>query len=170
MAENIFGPRKQRTRGHVLADLSINHVERFILEEGHTTQRMNPDYGYDLFLFTFDEQGYFEPGHICIQVKAAESLHVVGDDHVFDLDVRDYNLWMREEVPVILILFDASRRRACWVCVQEYFREDAARQPKKGAKTVRVRIPTAQVLNRRAIARMRDLKEETMNKPTGEGP
>jgi hypothetical protein len=170
MVENIFGPRKRRTREHVLADLSVHHVEGFILQEGHIAYRPTPDYGYDLFLLTFDEQGYSEPGHVCIQIKAAESLHVVGDDHVFDLDVRDYNLWMREEVPVILILFDASRRRACWVCVQEYFREDAARRPKKGAKTVRVRVPTGQVVNRRAIARMRDLKEEAMNKPTGEEP
>jgi hypothetical protein len=152
----------------VLADLSINHVERFILEEGHTAQRLTPDYGYDLFLFTFDEQGYSEPGHVSIQVKAAESLHVVGDDHVIDLDVRDYNRWMHERMPVILILFDASRRRAHWVCVQEYFREDAARRPKKGAKTVRVRVPMGQVVNRRAIAKMRDLMWETLNKPTGE--
>src|SRR2546429_8162192 len=86
-------PRKRRTREHVLADLSINHVERFILEEGHTAYRPTPDYGYDLFLSTFDEQGYSEPGVVCIQVKAAESLQAVGDEYVFDLDVRDYNLW-----------------------------------------------------------------------------
>jgi hypothetical protein len=37
-------PRKQRTRQHVIADLSAHYVERFILEEGHTAQRLSSDY------------------------------------------------------------------------------------------------------------------------------
>jgi hypothetical protein len=36
MASQIRGPRKQRTRQHVIADLSVHYVEGFILEEGHT--------------------------------------------------------------------------------------------------------------------------------------
>jgi hypothetical protein len=119
MAKKIFGPRKQRTREHVIADLSVHHVERFILEEGHTAQRLDSDYGYDLILFTYDEQGYVEPGSTCLQLKGAESLQTVGADYVFDMDIRDYNLWMFEEMPVILILFDASRSRAYWVYVQD---------------------------------------------------
>jgi hypothetical protein len=170
MPGKIIGPRKRRTRQHVIADLSVNHVERFILDEGHTAQRMGSDYGYDLFLATYDEQGYVEPGVIPIQLKAAESLQATGADYVFDLDVRDYNLWVAEEFPVILILFDASRRRAFWLAVQNYFGEDPARRPKKGAKTVRVRVPTGQVVNRRAIAKWRELKWKTVNKPTGEQP
>ena len=74
MARTIFGPRKRRTRQHVIADLSVHHVEGFILEEGHTAQRMEKDYGYDLLLFTYDEQGYAEPDFVPIQLKAAESL------------------------------------------------------------------------------------------------
>jgi hypothetical protein len=58
MPSQIAGPRKRRTRQHVIADLSIHHVEGFILEEGHTAQRLGSDYGYDLILWTFDEQGY----------------------------------------------------------------------------------------------------------------
>jgi hypothetical protein len=169
MAETIFGPRKRRTREHVLADLSVHHVEGFILQEGHIAYRLSPDYGYDLYLLTHDEDGYAEPGLVNIQLKAAESLDAVGADYIFDLDVRDYNRWVHERMPVILILFDASRRRAYWLCIQEYFREDATRRPKKGAKTVRVRVPTGQVVNRRAIARMRDLMWEALNKPTGGG-
>jgi hypothetical protein len=75
---------------------------------------------------------------------------------------------MLEEMPVILILFDASRRRAYWLHVQGYFREEATRQPKKGAKTVRVRVPMRQPVNRRAIAKMRDLKREARREPKGE--
>src|SRR6185437_4036046 len=62
MASEIPGPRKQRTRQHVIADLSVHHVERFILEAGHTAQRLGSDYGYDLLVSTFDEQGYVDQG------------------------------------------------------------------------------------------------------------
>jgi hypothetical protein len=170
MASKIFGPLKRRTRQHVIADQSVNHAERFIIDEGHTAQRMEKDYGYDLLLFTFDERGYVEPGIASIQLKAAEWLPAVGTDYVFDLDVRDYNLWMMEEMLVILILFDAGRRRAYWVHVQGYFGEDAARRPKRGAKTVRVHVPMQQVVNRRAIARMRRVKEESRRPGGGDEP
>src|SRR5947209_676903 len=117
MAKQILPLRKRRTRGHVIADQSINYVERVILEDNHVTQRPGSDYGYDLMLFTFDGQGYTEPGLVYLQFKAAESLHVVGSAYVFDLDVRDYQLWVLEKMPVILILFDASRKRAYWLAI-----------------------------------------------------
>jgi hypothetical protein len=158
MGKKIFGPRKRRTRQHIIADQSVNHVERFIIDEGHTAQRQEKDYGYDLLLFTFDKQGFVEPGLVWLQLKAAESLQSAGSDLAFDLDIRDYNLWMIEDMPVILILFDASIRRAYWLDVHGYFQEDETRRPKKGSKTVRVRIPTRQVVTRRAVAHMRDLK------------
>lgn len=160
MARQLFGPRKQRTRQHVIADLSVHCVEGFILAEGHTAQRVERDYGYDLLLFTYDNEGYVEPGLLFLQFKAAEALPTVGSDYVYDLDVRDYNLWMQEQMPVILILFNASRRRAYWLPVQRYFQEDVNRRPRKGAKTARVRVSTQQAVNRRAVARMRKLKGE----------
>jgi hypothetical protein len=57
----------------VIADLSVHHVERFILEAGHTAQRLGSDYGYDLLMSTFDEQGYVEPGSVFFQFKAMET-------------------------------------------------------------------------------------------------
>jgi hypothetical protein len=158
MARQHTVSRKRRTRQHVIADLSIHHVEGFVLDQGHTVQRFDRDYGYDLFLSTYDEEGYVEPGLACIQLKAAESLQRVATDYVFDLDIRDYNLWMLEERPVILILYDASFRRAYWLHMQRYFGDDTKRRPKKGAKWVRVKVPSRQRLNRKAIATMRDLK------------
>lgn len=162
MTGPISTPRKQRTREHVLADLSINHAERFILEEGHTAERQHKDYGYDLLMRTFDVQGYSEPGWVFFQFKAAEALAESGGDCTFDLDIRDYNLWMFEPMPVILVLYDASQRRAFWLYVQNYFRDASSRQPKKGAKTVRVRVPKRQRLNRRAVARLRAYKQKTL--------
>lgn len=168
MADKIRGPRKQRTRQHVIADLSVHYLEGFILEAGHTAQRFSSDYGYDLLVSTFDEQGYVEPGSIYCQVKAMESLGASGTDYLFDLDMRDYNLWIKEKMPVLLILFDASRRRAYWLAVQQYFNEDNARQPKKGTKAVRVRVPKRQTINDRAIAKMRELKWEAIRQEQGD--
>src|SRR5436190_4162107 len=81
-------PRKQRTRQHVIAALSVHHAEGFILEEGHTVQRLGSDYGYDMIMNTFDEAGYAEPGRIYFQFKAAESLTAIGSAYVFDMDIR----------------------------------------------------------------------------------
>jgi hypothetical protein len=170
MSGKIFGPRKRRTRQHVIADLAVHHVEGFVLEEGHTAQRLNPDYGYDLALFSFDEQGCIEPGVVFFQLKAAESLRAIGGAYVFDLDIRDYNLWIQENLPVILILFDASRRRAYWLGIQIYFAQNEARRPKRGAKTVRVRIPRQQVVNRRAVARWLHLKRAARKWAAGGEP
>jgi hypothetical protein len=168
MARKIFGPRKQRTREHVIADQSVNHVERFVIDKGYTVQQLDSDYGYDLVLFTYDDKGYIEPGSMFIQLKAAEALQAVGANYVFDLDIRDYNLWMLEDMPVILILFDAFRRRAHWVAVQDYFTQNVARRPKRGAKTVRIRVSKRQVVNQRAVAEWRRLKWEARDQTMGE--
>jgi hypothetical protein len=168
MARTTFQARKRRTRDHVIADQSVNLVERYIIDEGHTAQRVEKDYGYHRFLFTFDEQGYAEPGVVSLQLKAAEKLQVAKADYVFDLDIRDYNLWMLEEWPVMLILFDASQRRAYWLDVHGYFREAPARRPKKGAKSIRVRVSRRQVVSRRATAKWRHLKRQAIWTPQGE--
>ena len=36
MAMRFPMPRKQRTRQHVIADQSVNYIQRFIMDEGHT--------------------------------------------------------------------------------------------------------------------------------------
>lgn len=95
--------RKQRTRQHVIAAQSVNYMERFIVDEGHTAQRVESDYGYDLVLTTFDEEGYPEP----------------------------------------------------------------SRKPKRGAKTVRVRVPGGQSVGRKAVAAMRAGKQEVLDRLKG---
>jgi hypothetical protein len=167
MARPLGNPRKQRTRQHVIADQSVNHVERFIIDEGHTAEKFYHDYGYDLVMYTYDNQGYLEPGSTYLQLKASETLKPAGTDYVYDMDIRDYNLWTHEKMPVVLILFDASRRRACWLDVQRYFHTNAGHRPKQGAKSVRVRVPARQVVNRRAIAAFRGLKWEALKGELG---
>ncbi len=160
-------PRKRRTRQHVIAALSVNYVERFVISEGHTSQHVEYDYGYDLAVTTYDPQGYAEPGTVYVQVKAADTLSRLGEDPVFQLEVRDYHLWLLEIMPVVLVLFDASRRKAYWLSVQDYFREDPSRRPRKGVKTVRIRIPSHQTVTRRAVERMRALKQAVFDRLGG---
>ena len=148
----------------MIADQSVNYIERFLIDEGHTAQRLEKDYGYDLILFTFDEQGYVEPGLVYLQLEASETLEPSGPVYVFDLDIRDYNLWMMDRMPVVLVLFEASRRRAYWLYIQDYFHSDPAHRPKAGAKTVRVRVPARQTVNRQAAARMRRLKQAALKR------
>src|SRR4051794_25105969 len=157
MPSKKVGHRKRRTRQHVIADLGIHYLERVILEEGHTFQRLGSDYGYDLLMNTFDEHGYVEPGFVYFQCKATESIPDTGEDCLFDVDIRDYNLWRQEKAPVILTLFDADRRCAYWLSFQGYLR-DLVRRPAKATRTIRVRIPKRQRLTRPAIATIRDLK------------
>jgi hypothetical protein len=84
------------------------------------------------------------------------------------VDIRDYNLWIREKMPVIFILFDASRRRAYWLAIQQYFRAEMAHPTKKGVRHVRIRVPRRQVVTGRAIANMRALKWAMLQQEQGE--
>lgn len=152
--------RKRRTREHVIADQSFNHIERFIIDAGHTAQRWGHDYGYDLVMTTFDEQGYVETGVVFWQLKASEQLPITKQGIAFDLDIRDYNLWRVESFPVILALFDASVRKAYWLHVQQYFDGTPSRVPRKGAKTIRVYAPPRQIVNLRAIETVRTRKTQ----------
>ena len=158
------GPRKQRTRQHIISDQSVNHVERIIIDAGYVVHRVVSDYGYDLVITTFDDQGYIEPGVVFLQLKASDALRATAEKYAYDLDVRDYNLWRLENQPVCLILFDARTRRAYWVHVQEYF-ATVSRRPRKGAKSVRVLIPRRQRLNAAAVTRVRTLKNGLFLKP-----
>jgi hypothetical protein len=160
-------PRKRRTRQHVIAAQSVHHVERFIIDEGHVSERPGSDYGYDLVVFTYDDEGYAEEGAVYFQVKASAELAPSGDDFVFDVDVRDYALWTAEPMPVILILFDASRKRAYWLYVQRYFKQDLSRGPRPDAKTVRVRVPKRQVVSRVAVRTIRTYKQEVLGQLEG---
>jgi len=90
--------------------------------------------------------------------------------YLFDLDVRDYNLWMWERTPVILVLYDAGRRRAYWIHVQDYSRRDPARKPPRNARAVRVRVPRRQKFDRRAIKRICELKQESQSVFRGISP
>jgi len=164
--------KKKRTREHIIADLSLVHVQYFIVNAGFTSEAVTKDYGYDLTVNTFDHDGLIEPGAILIQLKASESLtiHSDGEHFVFDLDIRDYNLWVDEPNPVFLILYEAASRRAYWVYVQRYLKGSSRPKPKSTAKTVRIKIPIANKVRTRFFRHARRLKDEALRKILGADP
>jgi hypothetical protein len=136
--------RPRRTREHVIAAQSVNYLEKFFIDKGHTTSRPVDDYGFDMVVRTFDEEGYRENGDICIQ-KASDAPRYSKDGSyvAVEIDVRHYRTWMSEPMPVFLVLYDARAIRAYWLYVQSHFKEDSGRRPKPGARSVVVRIPIA---------------------------
>jgi hypothetical protein len=114
---------KQRTRQHILANLSVNHVERFAFLCGHSVERFFSDYGLDLIVLTYDRDGNAEQNHFYIQVKATEEIRPLSSTGEIPLRVKKTDLvrWLREAMPVFIILYEAKTERAYWSYVQAYF-------------------------------------------------
>lgn len=148
----ISARRKRRTRQHIIADLSVNHVERFVLLRGHSVELVRRDYGLDLLIFFHDSRGYLLDGHVSVQVKASDSPRYSSDRRFIAvrIDRRDLNAWKNRLEPVILIAYDASSNRAYWLYVQA---ELERASPSTGASTT-FHVPTHQRLNERVIDRL----------------
>ncbi len=123
MARMISGPRKRRTREHIIADLSINYFERQVLLTGHTAERIVHDYGLDMVVLTYFDAGEPEAGLIYAQVKATDQLELVGNGRFVSCRIERAHLrgWLPETFPVILIVYDAIHDRAWWLYIQAAF-------------------------------------------------
>ena len=152
--------RKRRTREHVIADLSVNFVERQVLLCGHTVERVFHDYEYDLFLFTFDANGEPEAGEIRVQVKATD--HLPSDNEIETIPFRiarsDLVYWLEERLPVLFVLYDAQSGIAYWIDVKTYFRQLSDFNIFAIGRTITVRIPRSNVFEGRAVNELADLK------------
>jgi hypothetical protein len=145
--------RKRRTREHVIADLSANHVERQALLCGFSVERVRHDYGIDLILFTYDARGEVDSGEILLQLKATDRVQWVakGKFLAFRLERTDLRSWLSEFQPVILVVYDAAAECAYWLYVQAYFEKLPGFNVKRAAKTVTVRLPVSNVLDPEAM-------------------
>src|SRR6266545_1866338 len=136
--------RKRRTREHIIADLSVHHVEGLALKCGYTVQRIVADYGYDLRLDTFNEAGEVDSDPVRLQLKASDSLrqYELAGEEVFSFPVsaKDYRLWSQGQLPVFLILYDAQLGEAYWLDVKE---QAAAQEEDPKGKTVRAARPAS---------------------------
>jgi hypothetical protein len=161
--------RKRRTREHIIADLSVNFVERFILESGFTAERRHSDYGYDLTLTTFDEQGYVEEGFVNLQIKATDQIgkyEMADKDYLsYPVSLKDIRLWTKDPMPVFLILFDSQKRRGWWVYVQAYFNLHPVKVT--NAKSISVRFPRKNLVRTSTIQMMKKRKTSVVTQMEG---
>jgi hypothetical protein len=159
---------KRRTREHVIADLSICFVEWQALQCGYTVERIRHDYGIDLELKTYNKIGERESGDILIQVKATDTLSLGDGQSTFSFRIERADLvsWLGETSPVILIVFEALKKRAFWCYVQQYFQAQKEFNIFAAGKTITIRIPVANRLTPEAMrrfARFRDRINDQMD-------
>jgi hypothetical protein len=153
--------RKRRTRAHVIADLSVHHVEGHVLRCGWVVERMRHDYGIDLELRTFNRKGEAEEDAILLQLKATDRLRrrPGAIDNPFRVERSDLILWLVELRPVILIVYDARKDVAYWLYVQSYFRRLKGFNLFTAGQTVTIHIPITNVVTtaaERRFGRFRD--------------
>ena len=156
--------RKRRTREHIIADLSVNHVERHALLCGFTLERFRHDYGIDLALFTYGDDGEVEDESILIQMKASDHLRLREEASVFSIriDRRDLVRWLAQMLPVILIVYDARNEVAYWLYVQSYFQKQAGFNLITAGKSITVDIPVANLVDARAIRRFARFRDRVL--------
>lgn len=173
MAKPTTSPAaKLRTRAHVLADLSINFVERQVLLCQFSVDRVQHDYGYDLTMATYNNAGEVEAGAVYIQVKATDQLSRIAGGKTISWPVsrRDLKLWLEETYPVILVVYDGQKDKAYWIHVQAYFSDRRTAELFSGAETVSVHMPIGNRLNPRAIQKIARCKNDVHKKLRGWGP
>jgi hypothetical protein len=149
LARHRQAQQKRRTREHVIADLSVNHAERHVLLCGYTAERRFHDYGLDLLVYTYNARGEVEPGEIHLQLKATDHLKVVASGTLIAQrpERRDVAAWLRQLMPVILVVYDAPADVAYWLHAQDHFARRPRFNPRTGSSTLTVRIPRSNVLN-----------------------
>jgi hypothetical protein len=153
--------RKRRTREHVIADLSANHLEKHALLCGFSVERVRHDYGYDLWVATYNRKGEPENGLILVQLKATDQLKVIsrGQEVTYRVEREDLHQWLGEMLPVILVVYDARADVAYWLYVQQYFEGQPGFNLSKAPAQLTVRIPKANVINRSAMRRFADYRD-----------
>jgi hypothetical protein len=161
--------RKRRTREHVIADLSANHVERHALLCGFSAERVVHDYGIDLFLHTYNRRGENENGQIIVQLKATDHLRAVADGQYVACRVEraDVAFWLHEPMPVILVLYDARKDVAYWLYLQAFFKRQADFESRRLAQRPVLLIPGQNVLDRRAMRRFVRFKKTVLAQQRG---
>ncbi len=161
--------RKRRTREHIIADLSANHVERQALLCGYSVERRAHDYGIDQVLFTYDANGEIENGEVLLQLKATDHLKTTsGGQHVvFRLERADLLAWLREPMPVILVVYDAVQEVGYWLYVQAYFTNEGSPSLKRKSTTITVHIPRSNVLDQAAVRRFAVFRDRILAQAAG---
>jgi hypothetical protein len=166
VARRSYPGKKRRTREHVIADLSVNHVERQALLCGFTVERSVHDYGIDVSIHTFDQRGEVENGEVLVQVKASDRVRwLAGGRHLsFRVEKSDLLHWLQEPLPVMLVVYDALADRAYYLPVQEYFEGILGFDVWQARPSVTVRIPRGNVLDPVAVRQVAATKNSLVSR------
>lgn len=161
--------RKRRTREHIIADLSVNHAERYALLCGYTVEHPRSDYGYDLLLSTYNSQGEPENGEVRIQLKATDSLLMLKNKKFVSWRIlrSDLARWLQDPFPVILIVYDARNESAYWLLVQRYFEQIAGFNLFAAPVTLSVKIPVGNVLDQSAMQLFSSFRDQMIQEIQG---
>ena len=145
--------KKRRMRQHIIGGLELNYIERQILLSENVLRRFSDyDYGYDGMIETFNELGERQNQLFMIQLKSTDYIqksHQNGG-YIVDLSKRDLELWLENQLPVLLILYDAQEEVAYFTDLQTYFNENKL-SLKIVRKFVRIYLPPQFVFNKIAI-------------------
>ena len=125
------------------------------------------DYGIDLLMFTYSDDGETENGHVEIQLKATDNPRFVNADKeiAMRVDVADLNQWQWEPMPVVLVVYDARRDRAYWIHIQNYIED--ARLTLDRSDRATLRIPVENRVNKRSIRYLRRLRDDVLEQVKG---
>lgn len=116
---------------------------------GFAAECFRHDYGIDLFVHTYGEDGGIEPGPLLVQAKATDHLRILADQRTVAIRLHrvDLEWWLSEIVPVMLVVYDARCGVAYWLDVQSYFPRRVTGVLSGGAATVTVRLPMSNLLD-----------------------
>ncbi len=164
--------RKVRTRGHVIADLAVNFVERQILLAGFTMERTTHDYGLDTHMTTYDPDGQVENETVWFQIKSTDDIQVsaTGETVKVRIESADLRYWLFELMPVILVLYEPENDRGYWIEAQQYAVELDLDAEEIG-ETVTLHLPATNLFSPDAVREIRDRKEaarRALLRPGGE--
>ena len=155
---------KKRPRAHIIADLSVNYLERFFLYEGHMVDRpvAGNDYGLDLSILTFNDRHELENGWIYVQLKATDKIEKTKNGRMLRIKIRkaDLNYWVKEVNPVILIVYDATKEEAFWLNVQKYFESIAKLRVGKATQSSTMFVPLTNIVSRESVQQIVNEKRE----------
>jgi hypothetical protein len=151
----------------VIADMSVNFLERQVLRRGHRLIRVpeESDYdGTDALMRTHDPDTTFaEPGQSDFQLKATDHLQFVkqGQSVACRVEMAHLHFWYWQTFhPFVLILYDAQKHRAFWLDVKRWVdahREKFEYHRERGARQITLQIPSKNRLTVKAIDHFRSM-------------
>lgn len=111
---------------------------------------------------TFTEDGEVEEGMILLQLKATDGLKSRSPFVSWPIERADLVSWLRQPMPVILVVYDAQKDMAFWLYVQSYFHQRRGFNLFAAGKTITVRLPRENIVHPQAIRRFAQFRDSAL--------